>query len=646
MVANVIEADLNPQDDGDDSSGEGYHSNPMNVAGIVGGGGAVSTAIWKQSQPSLWGSGSTATTANSSSWHSWSDQRDTSQHSRGGNSIWAAGDDYSRSSHTSQGGNAMISSGFAQSMVTSSLSSQSQQDRRLSVSNNNDDSNNSLEEDSYILETNLAELTICGSMLNHRNHQLNNDLLGSPLRSSSMNHAAAGNRKLPGMSNLGELSTNSSAFHQLSNRNQAHSPTSFFGIQHHYPTSSGASVASSIPGLVGSCSGSTSAAGTYANSVNSSKLNPNRSSWRPHSAPVGSPQKSSLSAALAAARGGTPSPLSSAIAPPPIYALDRSSPSNLGRSNNSNSRSTRQSSVGSKGRDRQRTNRKKQHPHQLNSILQNHPSPQALKEVNNNYKNDLSESSFYSTNNSMMSPMQSRVGGSSLYGMASPSLLGSLTASPGGSSEAIRALLKPRNIATPSTPSMVDPLDQSMCSYMSYNEMNDRSMTSSFPILPQQTVTLEDLYPSYFGETISEDASEDDGEEDDTFRFEDYDIDLDDESESWEAAAGSNPYACGSGTGGSGPPSSSRSKKREWLLRMNRKLQDVPMGELDPAVMPLSAIMNAWAKTKSAQGASMVEMWLTRAQDEYNAGNRSVVPTTKMYTMAGKNCLVRVWQSG
>ena len=81
---------------------------------------------------------------------------------------------------------------------------------------------------------------------------------------------------------------------------------------------------------------------------------------------------------------------------------------------------------------------------------------------------------------------------------------------------------------------------------------------------------------------------------------------------------------------------SSGSKTRDWLLRMNRRLSEIPVGELDPSNMPLSAIMNAWAKTKSAQGASMVEMWLKRAQQEYDAGNTRVVPTTKMYTMAGK----------
>ena len=80
---------------------------------------------------------------------------------------------------------------------------------------------------------------------------------------------------------------------------------------------------------------------------------------------------------------------------------------------------------------------------------------------------------------------------------------------------------------------------------------------------------------------------------------------------------------------------STRGKKREWLLRMNKKLQEVPVGELDPSVVPINAILDAWAKTKSAQGASMVELWLKRAQEEYGAGNHRIVPTTKMYTMAG-----------
>ena len=77
-------------------------------------------------------------------------------------------------------------------------------------------------------------------------------------------------------------------------------------------------------------------------------------------------------------------------------------------------------------------------------------------------------------------------------------------------------------------------------------------------------------------------------------------------------------------------------KKNSWLLRMNRKLEEIPIGDLDPHVVPLSAIMNGWAKTKSSQGATMVEMWLNRAQEEYEAGNTRIVLTTKMYTMAGK----------
>jgi len=76
------------------------------------------------------------------------------------------------------------------------------------------------------------------------------------------------------------------------------------------------------------------------------------------------------------------------------------------------------------------------------------------------------------------------------------------------------------------------------------------------------------------------------------------------------------------------------SKKRDWLFRMNRRLTEVPVGELDPSTTPISAIMNAWAKTKSSHGASMVEKWLDRAQEEFDMGNTRVVPTNKMFTMA------------
>lgn len=85
-----------------------------------------------------------------------------------------------------------------------------------------------------------------------------------------------------------------------------------------------------------------------------------------------------------------------------------------------------------------------------------------------------------------------------------------------------------------------------------------------------------------------------------------------------------------------GDDSSPRAKKREWLLRMNKKLAETPVRGVDPAVIPLTALMNSWAKTKSANGASMVEMLLMRAEEEHAAGNAAVVPTTKMFTMAGK----------
>lgn len=80
--------------------------------------------------------------------------------------------------------------------------------------------------------------------------------------------------------------------------------------------------------------------------------------------------------------------------------------------------------------------------------------------------------------------------------------------------------------------------------------------------------------------------------------------------------------------------SSPETKKLDWLLHMNRKLQDTPVGSLDPGEIPVSTIMNAWAKTKSVQGASMVELWLSRVRQEADAGNVRVIPTSKMYTMA------------
>lgn len=92
--------------------------------------------------------------------------------------------------------------------------------------------------------------------------------------------------------------------------------------------------------------------------------------------------------------------------------------------------------------------------------------------------------------------------------------------------------------------------------------------------------------------------------------------------------------------GDEGDNLSPTSKKKEWLVRMNRRMNEIPIGQLDPSSIPIAAIMNAWAKTKSAQGASMVEMWLKRIKEEVDAGNASVVLNTKLYTMAGKSIAI------
>lgn len=78
----------------------------------------------------------------------------------------------------------------------------------------------------------------------------------------------------------------------------------------------------------------------------------------------------------------------------------------------------------------------------------------------------------------------------------------------------------------------------------------------------------------------------------------------------------------------------SMAKRREWLMSMNSMLENTPIGQVDPNQLPLSTIMNGWAKQKSSEGARMVEMWLDRVHSEYNAENPQVHPTARMYTMA------------
>jgi hypothetical protein len=76
-------------------------------------------------------------------------------------------------------------------------------------------------------------------------------------------------------------------------------------------------------------------------------------------------------------------------------------------------------------------------------------------------------------------------------------------------------------------------------------------------------------------------------------------------------------------------------KEKKWLLRMNCRLAEIPVGELDPARIPLKRVMNTWAEIKTSLGATMFEMWLKRVEQEYDADNDRTVPTAEMYAMAG-----------
>ena len=194
------------------------------------------------------------------------------------------------------------------------------------------------------------------------------------------------------------------------------------------------------------------------------------------------------------------------------------------------------------------------------------------------------------------------------------------------SSEAIRQLMKPAGGNTDSSISTLNhPSFLSSKNSRSTEQVNASVKTSeSYPILPQQPPPMDDL-SSYYYEDITNSFSEEDDAAFLSNHLEDLEFDPDgDESFDEDGVRSNNPYG-----------SSPTNKNREWLMRMNRKLQETPIGDLDPAVLPLPAIMNVWAKTKSAQGASMVEMWLKRVLQEYEAGNERVVPTTKMFTMAG-----------
>ena len=183
------------------------------------------------------------------------------------------------------------------------------------------------------------------------------------------------------------------------------------------------------------------------------------------------------------------------------------------------------------------------------------------------------------------------------------------------SSEAIRQLMKPKypsaddSLGGGSGHSITERSEDFMFGGRLPPTLEDATGLLSAPILPQHIVSTADDNSVTFHDDEDFTFNEEDG-----FPLEDDDL--------WSGRK--SPL-------GTSPPAS---KKQEWLVRMNRKMQECPVGELDPAVIPVSAVMNGWAKSKSSQGAAMVEEWLQRAEKEYAAGNTQVVPTTKMYTMA------------
>jgi hypothetical protein len=276
-------------------------------------------------------------------------------------------------------------------------------------------------------------------------------------------------------------------------------------------------------------------------------------------------------------------------------------------------------------------------------VAQRGHSPPTLKDRNTNVQqSSFSLTSFYNndTKDDLLS-VTSNTTATTATSLRSYRHVESTTTS---SSQAIRALMDHTTTTMEHAPlenrNVLLPL-----SVMAQSEPVHRE--PSPPILPQPVV--EDYFLSIERDmerdlqrrqqlalSSNADITDNEGDEslfrayDDEFGF------MDDDN--W--SDGNSSGGGGAGTSRDGANTDDRmvgpTKKREWLQRMNRKLTEIPVGELDPATVPVSAVMNAWAKTKSAQGAAMVELWLKRAQEEYDSGNRRFVPTTKMYTMAGK----------
>ena len=77
-------------------------------------------------------------------------------------------------------------------------------------------------------------------------------------------------------------------------------------------------------------------------------------------------------------------------------------------------------------------------------------------------------------------------------------------------------------------------------------------------------------------------------------------------------------------------------QNKDWLIHMNKKLCGTKLGELHTTIHPslVLQVMKAWAKTNSAEGAEMVQMWLYRIEKEVEMGNNFVSLIKEMYILA------------
>jgi hypothetical protein len=576
--------------------------------------------------PDRWGTAGVAvvtTTSPMPNANEWNDQRDSSQHSR---SIWTD-DNHSRRSDASTG----------------TYSSQ-QRGGGVGSGMNHSSANNHNQEGSLFPTTATASDPLLGTM-------------------SRLSLGGGGGAR--GMANAPPQDSQS---YYNNMRQQQHSANQ---NQNQY-ASDNLSVASSVPGLMGAGSGSTGGTGSQYSGWNPQQQQQQKQHARKPQAQV--QVQVGMSSLAAAATMGRPS-IQTVMPPPGFRATqsagatgdsrsfsgshhtsvnnDNDSYSLASNTNSERSRNTR-GSRNARGERRPRHREKQQqqqrgpqHQHQQqgrgnnndrnkstgsasgrggNFNRNSNPSmpPPPLRELHSLASN----STAAKDNDSMTQASSEHSFVSSLNRAAGPWIGAAMAADAESvvSSEAILQLLKPGSVASASYTNMgrggggggsnrsiLNPstLEMDGSSLRSGGTITSRP-ADSHPILPQPLQMNDDSYAS---------------DDDDSFRLEE-DDDIEDDDEYWEAA-GRNPYS-------QDLTGSPKSKKKEWLLRMNRKLAEIPVGELDPAAVPLSAVMNAWAKTKSSQGASMVEMWLKRAQQEYDVGNRRVVPTTKMYTMAGK----------